>query len=75
MAGHFVGHKSNREFSGLPGDQLHEQMIKVLKGDGGIIGLTENMDGLRQFMVMAPEFARLISEFEEGSPNISTKHH
>lgn len=75
LSGKFVGHKTHRAFSGLPWDQLHEQLIRVLKGDGGIIGITENMDKLKEFMVLAPEFVRLIEEFEEGDATIETKHH
>ena len=72
MEGHFVGHKSCRAFSGLATDQLHEQLIRILKGDGGIIGLT---DSLRQFMILAPESSRLVKEFENGEPGTDKKHH
>ena len=75
MEGRFVGHKTNRAFSGLPTDQLHEQQIKILKGDGGIVGITESLDTLIEFMVLAPEYARLITEFEQGVPNTESKHH
>lgn len=40
--GHFVVQKSYRAFSSIPIDQAHEQNNKVVKGDGGAIGLTEN---------------------------------
>ena len=75
MKGNFVGHKSHRAFSGLPTDQLHEQLIRVLKGDGGIIGLTDYMDNFREFMVLAPELSRLIKEFEEEDYNKEYRHH
>ena len=75
LSGKFVGHKTHRAFSGLPWDQLDEQLIKILKGDGGIVGLTENMYKLQEFMVLAPEFARLMEEFEDGDTTIDTKHH
>ena len=75
MKGNFVGHKSHRAFSGLPTDQLHEQLIRVLKGDGGIIGLTDYMDNLREFMVLAPELSCLIKEFEEEDLNKEYRHH
>ena len=61
--------------SGLPLDQLHEQEIKILKGDGGIVGLTESLDKLREFMVLAPDFARLVKEFEVEDTSSETKHH
>ena len=75
MRGRFVGHKTHRAYSGTPVDQMHEWLIAVLKDDGGIIGLTHDMEKLQEFMVLAPEFARLIKEYEDGSPKISTKHH
>ena len=75
MEGRFVGHKTQRSFSALPLDQLHEQQIKILKGDGGIVGLTECLDKLREFMVLAPEFARLVKEFEVEGTSSETKHH
>lgn len=75
MQGRFVGHKTQRSLSGLPLDQLHEQEIKILKGDGGIVGLTECLDKLREFMVLAPEFARLVKEFEVEDTSSETKHH
>ena len=75
MEGHFVGHKSCRAFSGLATDQLHEQLIRILKGDGGIIGLTDYDDSLRQFMILALELSRLVKEFEDGEPGTDKKHH
>ena len=39
--GSFITQKSNRMFSMLPHDQIHEQINAVVKGDGGAIGLTE----------------------------------
>ena len=41
-------------------DQMHEQLIGSLKGDGGIIGLTENPEALRRFMIAGPELTCII---------------
>ena len=67
MEGRFVGHKSNRAHSGLSVDQLHEQQIADLKGDGGIIGLTDHIENMHEMLVVAPEFARLMNQFEVSS--------
>jgi len=42
---------------------------KIIKGDGGIVGLTENDRSLSQLLIRASEIARLISEFECGMSN------
>ncbi|WAR01492.1 hypothetical protein MAR_008050 [Mya arenaria] len=40
--GHFCLKKTARRFSALPLDQAHEQNNKLIKDDGGAVGLTEN---------------------------------
>ena len=45
-------------------DQRHEQQNKDVKGDGGILGLTENEEKMRCWMVCGPEVAQTNSEFE-----------
>uniref|UniRef100_K1R491 Uncharacterized protein n=1 Tax=Magallana gigas TaxID=29159 RepID=K1R491_MAGGI len=51
-------------------DQAHEQNNKLVKGDGGAIGLTENMAQLQRWMVSGPEVARVINEFESAQEQI-----
>lgn len=62
--GHFVVRKSHRHFSAVPIDQAHEQNNKVVKGDGGAIGLTEDNAKLLRWMVSGPELSRVILYFE-----------
>lgn len=62
--GHFVVQKSHRAFSSIPTDQAHEQNNRIVKGDGGAIGLTENSCQLLRWMVCGPEISRLINEFK-----------
>ena len=38
----FVVSKTVRKFSSIPIDHAHEQNNKIVKGDGGAVGLTEN---------------------------------
>ena len=62
--GNFVVNKINRAFSPLPIDQAHEKNNKIVKGDGGAIGLTGSSTQLMRCMVSRPEMPRIIKEFE-----------
>ena len=62
--GNFVVNKTNRAFSSLPIDQAHEQNNKIVKGNGGAIGLTESSTQLLRWMVSGPEISRIINHFE-----------
>ena len=79
-AGGFVISKTVRKFSDIPIDQAHEQNNKLVKGDGGAIGLTENSAELTRWMVSGPEISRVVHEFQanlsttKGS-KADTKHH
>lgn len=71
IAGKFTVNKSNRSFSAMAIDQAHEQMNAAVKGDGGAIGLTENENALRRWLIAGPEIARILQEFELGKGNLS----
>ena len=78
--GKFVMAKSQRPFSLVAIDQGHEQNNATMKGDGGIIGLTEDPDALLRWALAGPETLRVISEFESSimgtKPAASeTRHH
>lgn len=78
--GHFTVHKSRRVFSSMAIDQAHEQNNAAVKSDGGAIGLTQNPEALRRWMVAGPEVVRLTSEFEASIERnkmlmFNTKHH
>ena len=45
-------------------DHVHEQLNAVLKGDGGIIGITENETALKRWLIAGPEMARIIHDVE-----------
>ena len=68
--GKFVIRKSHSKFSSIAIDQAHKLNNKLVKGDGGPIGLTENMIQLQRWMVSGPEMARLINEFESAQEEI-----
>ena len=44
-----------------------------MKGDGGALGLTENISQLMRWMVAGPEMARVIGEFNDSVENIREK--
>ena len=58
--------KTAKRFSAMAIDQAHEQNNAMVKGDGGAVGLTENPNALRRWMLSGPEMARLVNEFEAG---------
>ena len=65
IKGNFVTQKTTHKFSALAHDQVHEQLNAMVKGDGGVIGVTENEATLTRWMVAGPETARLLMEFDE----------
>jgi len=77
--GHFVVHKSCKEFSSIAIDQAHEQNNAVIKDDGGAIGPTEDPTALRRWMRAGPEVSRLVTRYEEGAgtkhAKIGNRHH
>ena len=56
--------KDNHAFSSLPIDQAHDQINKIVKGDGGAIGLTESSTQLSRWMVSGPEMSGIINDSE-----------
>ena len=62
--GHFVVQKSDHAFSTMAIDQAYEQMNEKIKGDGGVIGLTDNPTALQRWIMGGPEVARIVDEFE-----------
>ena len=47
--------------------QGHEQNNAAVKDDGGAVGLSESPDALKRWMVLGPEMARVIGEFEAST--------
>ena len=64
--GNFSFQKSNREFSRMGLDRIHEQNNKVIKGAGGASDLLnkEDYSALLRWVVCSPELARVILEFK-----------
>ena len=75
--GNFVVQRSTRGFSCMALDQSHEQSNKCIKGDGGVVGLTEDHSARRRWMLAGPEITGVVAEFEEsmGDDSVTTSHH
>ena len=82
--GFFSFQKTNKQFSQIGLDQVHEQNNAVIKGSGGATDLLNKVDesALLRWEVCNPEFPRLLLEFEDAmSCNVqedslkSEKHH
>ena len=77
--GNFAVAVTNRKFSSVSIDQAHEMQNKIVKGDGGIIGVTDNQEFLNRWLICAPEVTRLLHEFEYNlcsqPSNASKEHH
>lgn len=77
-AGGFVARKTHRSFSAIALDQAHEQCNAVVKGEGGAVGLTNDPNALRRWMVAGPEISRMVGEFEKhafGGTDSGADHH
>lgn len=71
LNGKFTANISGRKFSAMALDQAHEQCNSRVKGDGGAVGLTENPNELRRWMVAGQEVSRVLQEFEKGLKQLS----
>ena len=69
LEGNFVVTKTLRNFLSIPIDQAHKQSNKLVKEDGGAIGLTENPAELTRLVICGPKIARIVNEFEEDMPS------
>jgi len=74
LKGHFVTQKTSHKFSMMAHDQIHEQLNALVKGDGGIVGITENESALRRWMIAGPEMARIVSEVSVKDPAKNNHH-
>ena len=80
LNGRFTVQKTKNPFSAMAIDQAHEQNNAHVKGEGGVIGQTQNAELLQQWMVAGPGVARLVREFESSLKHqhklpTATTHH
>ena len=74
VEGKFVGQKTDRKFSKLPLDQMHEQLNDYLKNESGTVGNLDDPRTVRREQVARPEMVRLISEIEDNLQSNTTHH-
>jgi hypothetical protein len=65
FTGGFVVNKTGSPFSSIAIDHAHEQNNAIVKGGGGVAGLTENPSAPKRWMVDGPEMVRIVQEFEK----------
>ena len=53
-------------------DQAHEQVNALVKGEGGVVELTDNPSALRRWIVAGPKISRIVAEFEDSSINYNS---
>ena len=56
--------KTNHVVSSIPLDQAHEQQNKLLKQQGGIIGLTSDNESLQKWCLYSSKLLRLCKDFQ-----------
>ena len=64
--GAWVFSKTAEPFSFIPLDQANEHNVKIMIGSGGIVGLQQDPEMLRNWTIVSPEVVRIISEFEKN---------
>ena len=71
--GFFTVRKTNCVFSNMGIDQAHEQNNKILKTDGGVIGIFDNPTALLKWAIWGPVISEILKEEEDG--NLPQLHH
>ena len=66
----WVVSKTRNKFSAIPIDQAHKQENRIVKEQGGAVGLTKNKIAFRRWMLSGPELARLLKVAERISRRI-----
>ena len=56
--------KTAKKFSSIAIDQSHEQLNKLIKGNGGAIGLTHSEEALTKWLTAAPVLSQMLQDFE-----------
>ena len=72
--GHFTFNKTKKRFSSLPIDQAHEQNNKLVKIEGGAVGILENHTSLMKWMVDGPEINKMLNAFDLLSSEKKDSH-
>ena len=75
--GAFVVHNTKWKFSAIALDQAHVQCNALVKGEGGVVGLTNNTSALKPWKIAGPDICRIVKDFEEQmiTTSILLDHH
>ena len=68
--GQFTIKKSARVFSNMAKDQAHEQNNKLVKIDGGDIGIMENDTALLNWAISGPQISQMLQIFSNSDTNM-----
>ena len=60
LEGHFTIKKTNRNFSAIGIDQAHEQNNKIVKTDGGAIGILDDENALLEWAISGPYISEML---------------
>ena len=67
--------KTTNAFASKLLDHAQAQNNELIKGDGGVIRITENPNVLSTSMVAGPELARMVKEFEYPEQKMDNSDH
>ncbi|KAG7165876.1 hypothetical protein Hamer_G011772, partial [Homarus americanus] len=66
-AGKFTAQKTKKVFFSIPNDKANEHNDALIKGDVGVVCLTDNSSAICRWMIAGPEVSRVIEEFQDGN--------
>ena len=72
--GQFTFNKTKKRFWSLPVDQAHEQNNKLVKIEGGAVGILENHTSLMRWIVAGPEINKMLNAFDFLSSEVKDSH-
>ena len=77
LNGFFTVRQSERPFSNMATDQAHEQNNKLVKIDGGAVGILDNEAALLKWPVASPIISEILQDQEPSNPKDKNilKHH
>ena len=75
MKGYFTVRKTNRAFSAMGIDQAHEQNNKIVKIDGGVIGILDNPKTLINWAVSGPVISNMLKFQLDHDCSEELNHH
>ena len=75
IKGNFTVNKTGRNFSSMGEDQTHEQHNKVIKEDGGCVGLFANTHAILELAISSPFIIELLNNDTVNHDDLNANHH